>query len=96
MFKYKRKTIKFELTKNNYKYDINVNDIVYTTINPGILQQYITKFYVENKIDIISIKAENTWNYKFHVTVKTTRENINKLAYFLLNNFSKYIHNLQY
>lgn len=41
MFKYKRKTIKFELTKNNYKYDINVNDIVYTTINPGILQQYI-------------------------------------------------------
>lgn len=96
MFKYKRKTIKFELTKNNYKYDINVNDIVYTTINSGILQQYITKFCVENKIDIISIKAENTWNYKFHVTVKTTRENINKLAYFLLDNFSKYIHNLQY
>lgn len=96
MFKYKRKTIKFELTKNNYKYDINVNDIVYTTINPGILQQYTTKFCVENKIDIISIKAENTWNYKFHVTVKTTRENINKLAYFLLDNFSKYIHNLQY
>lgn len=96
MFKYKKTTIKFELTKFDYKYDEEVRDIVYATINPGILQQYMTKYCVENKIDIVSIKAKDIWDYKFHVTVKTTRENINKLAYFLLDNFGQYINNLQY